>query len=393
MNQHKPNDRYSPFSEHDLAEFEEEGSEYEGNARKTRYIGFCPVCEGHFKCQEERGRYYLVHHGYKRPGDGFIIGDCFGVGREPHEVSPELARDYRDALIPQLGRLQASYANVPQLTFLYFDNWRTNKPERITPEDPRWDRKLDEHKRDLKFRIAETERAIDRMQRHVDTWKRAPLKTVEEEVEQIARQKRERSAQLATESDQKRADLIARVQARIDSAVRNQNMSALSNIYESLCDNYRQKLKVETKQDVLEIIDRSHVWRAFGLMKGDEYIFPHWREHTVANDILRRMSWPRPGEAIPWPSELGDPKTKRRQRPNEHKPNASYYVWVLGGDGLPLQTEGPYGPHDLDGAKTYARIAATEGSHDRAVSCGKDPASSSFDVVRVYRAGTGARAV
>lgn len=172
---HKPNDRYSPFSEHDLEEFEEEGSEYEGNARKTRYIGFCPVCEGHFKCQAEHGRYYLVHHGYKRPGDGFIIGDCFGVGREPHEVSPELARDYRD--------------------------------------------------------------------------------------------------------------------------------------------------------------------------------------------------------------------------PNEHEPNASYYVWVLGGDGLPLQTEGPYGPHDLDGAKTYARIAATEGSHDRAVSCGKDPASSSFDVVRVYRAGTGARAV
>jgi len=77
----------------------------------------------------------------------------------------------------------------------------------------------------------------------------------------------------------------------------------------------------------------------------------------------------------------------------EHQPNAGYYVWVLDAHGLPMQTEGPHGPHDLQGAKTYARIAATEGRHDRAVSRGKDPETPSFTIVRAYRAGSGERLV
>lgn len=361
------------------------------NATKTRYIGFCPVCEGHFKCQSVRGKHLLVHHGYKRPGEGYIIGDCFGVGREPHEVSPNLAIDYRDALIVQLGDLRESHANLPRLTELHVRNWRTNRLERVTIDDPRWRRHFEEHERNLAFQIKETERAVKRTERHIETWERLPLKTVAEEVEEVARQKRERATQLATEREQKRADIIVRVQERIDSAVRNQNQSALGNIYESLCQNYRDKLKVPTNQAVMEIIDRPHVWRAFGLMKGDEYIFPHWRENTVANEILGKMTYPRPGSENPWPSELGEPKTKRRQRPNEHEPNGGYYVWVLSESGVPLQNEGPHGPHDLQGAKTFARIAATEGRHDRAVSLGRDPTTASFEVVRAYRSGSGER--
>jgi hypothetical protein len=73
-----------------------------------------------------------------------------------------------------------------------------------------------------------------------------------------------------------------------------------------------------------------------------------------------------------------------------HIPNASYYVWVLDASGNPM-AEGPYGPHDLEGAKTFARISATEGDHDRAVSRGLDPESPSFEIVRRYRRGTGER--
>ena len=72
------------------------------------------------------------------------------------------------------------------------------------------------------------------------------------------------------------------------------------------------------------------------------------------------------------------------------KPNTGgYYVWVLRGD-TPLD-EGPYGPYDLDQAKSYARISATEGQHDRAVSLGLDAGSSSFEFVRRYQARTGER--
>lgn len=78
---------------------------------------------------------------------------------------------------------------------------------------------------------------------------------------------------------------------------------------------------------------------------------------------------------------------------SQYEANASYYVWVLGGDGLPLQSEGPHGPHDLQSAKTFARIGATEGRHDRAVSRGRDPQAPSFELVRLYRAGSGQRAL
>lgn len=72
-------------------------------------------------------------------------------------------------------------------------------------------------------------------------------------------------------------------------------------------------------------------------------------------------------------------------------PNAtSYWVWVIGGDDRP-KDEGPYGPHDLDGASSYARISATNGAHDRAVSVGKDPRAGGFSIVRRYRRGTGKR--
>jgi len=80
------------------------------------------------------------------------------------------------------------------------------------------------------------------------------------------------------------------------------------------------------------------------------------------------------------------------RRPEEHTPNApgGYYVWVLLHDGTP-KDEGPYGPMGFVAAKDYARIAAQNGTHDRAVSIGLDPAVPSFHIARHYRRGTGER--
>jgi len=71
-------------------------------------------------------------------------------------------------------------------------------------------------------------------------------------------------------------------------------------------------------------------------------------------------------------------------------PNGGYYVWVIGTDGEPL-LEGPYGPHELETAKSLARIGATKGEHDRVVSRGVQPTAPSFEVVRQYKAGSGER--
>lgn len=78
---------------------------------------------------------------------------------------------------------------------------------------------------------------------------------------------------------------------------------------------------------------------------------------------------------------------------SEYSPNSGYYVWVVPPGGDEPLNEGPYGPHTLSSAKTYARISATEGGHDRVVTRGLDAESASFQVVRRYRARTGERLI
>lgn len=68
-----------------------------------------------------------------------------------------------------------------------------------------------------------------------------------------------------------------------------------------------------------------------------------------------------------------------------------YYVWVLLSNGQPKSDEGPYGPYEFLQARSFARISATEGVHDRAVSIGADPQAVNFHVVRIYERGTGSR--
>lgn len=79
------------------------------------------------------------------------------------------------------------------------------------------------------------------------------------------------------------------------------------------------------------------------------------------------------------------------RRARSHTPNASHYVWVLPPGGLAPLSEGPYGPMDLKSACQMARIAATEGTHDRVVSLGLDPEARSFQIERRYAARSGAR--
>lgn len=46
--------------------------------------GLCSCC---FRLQKLDANGNLVHHGYERPGYGYIVGDCYGVGLKPLEVS------------------------------------------------------------------------------------------------------------------------------------------------------------------------------------------------------------------------------------------------------------------------------------------------------------------
>lgn len=75
----------------------EEKAEKENTFDPTDVVntGSCPCCFGLHKMLDNGT---MVHHGFQRPGDGSIYGDCFGVKYKPFEVSNEGTVAYAAAL-------------------------------------------------------------------------------------------------------------------------------------------------------------------------------------------------------------------------------------------------------------------------------------------------------
>lgn len=115
------------------------------------------------------------------------------------------------------------------------------------------------------------------------------------------------------------------------------------------------------------------------------------RQQTAVAQMLRYATDPEKIISLQAKERDLQERVDRLTFPEEHRPNGGYYVWLVKPNGVPLTSEGPYGPHPLKEAKQLARIGATNGAHDRAVTLGRDPGSDSFKIVRLYRRRTGER--
>jgi hypothetical protein len=60
--------------------------------------GTCQACFGVFALKGDK----LVHHGYLRPGDGCIHGDCCGVNHLPYELDVDVTKRWRSRLANEL---------------------------------------------------------------------------------------------------------------------------------------------------------------------------------------------------------------------------------------------------------------------------------------------------
>lgn len=69
---------------------------------KVRRVGQCAVCGRDQKVRLVDGAWVMVHHGFRRPGRGSIVGDCFAVHRAPYEISCQAAVDFRGMLVASL---------------------------------------------------------------------------------------------------------------------------------------------------------------------------------------------------------------------------------------------------------------------------------------------------
>jgi hypothetical protein len=86
--------------------------------------GTCQVCLMHFAVRGQvrsGGKMSLVKHGYKRPGVGWLVGECKGTGHPPFELDCQLTRQWRDLLrdvaVPDIRATIAGLVNRTINTF------------------------------------------------------------------------------------------------------------------------------------------------------------------------------------------------------------------------------------------------------------------------------------
>lgn len=272
-----------------------------------RYVGFCPVCERDIKVL--RGT--LVHHGYRRPGHGEIVGDCPGVGYQPFELSTDAAQAYRDGLLREGRDLERMLREAPSLTEITEYSRLRGSSIVYTRDDPSFPRRLEAYTRGLRMKQEHVSVEVARMDRLIADWKPKALTEVNEEQEHRTRETKrdERQAQLQSKREEARATAIERLKSRVDSAVRNQNLVALANIFEDGALGLAQKLRIR-RAEALHLIDRDHVWSALKLLTAEGYVGlrePDGRRNRTLAALTDSAYRP-----MPWPPELGTPKRRRQ---------------------------------------------------------------------------------
>lgn len=260
----------------------------------TRFIGLCPVCEGNFKLANGK----LVHHGYERPGDGMIHGDCFTVGMEPHETSPKAAEEFRTLCRAKLvgaksylARLQAGEiksiiksspwsktATIYTAESMTVKNLVTGE-EKVTTgivAEYEFKQTLESSIRETEFEIRGIEGHIARMDGHLKDWAPKPLLTFDESVSALKAAK-EAAKGVRTTARKARIDAkVASYQKRIDSAYSRFQKgvlvakSTLADIFESSTHAWHS-LGFKSHSELLAVIDRNAIWTGFGLLLDAPY--------------------------------------------------------------------------------------------------------------------------
>lgn len=257
----------------------------------ARYLGTCPVCAGEYKLVDGRT---MVHHGYKRPGHGAIVGDCYAVAALAYELSCEATKNYRELVQARLDSEKGLLVRLTSGQITKLARMRTGSTIEIVEVhagEPDFPRMLASKVAEVEWEIRALTREVARLTAMVDSWVLSPVKMVHEEA---AKKAAERADSRATKAAEKVEKLRARVegfQKRIDSAVRRKNASALATIFESITHNLRTQLG-GSKGDALAAVGRDNVWIALGFVLADG---------TLAD---RKALWAVESASFSWPADL-----------------------------------------------------------------------------------------
>jgi len=139
-------------------------------SRDLNNTGTCPVCLGVFKRARDGG---MVHHGFERPGDGEIHGDCFGVGYQPWELEPTGLKLFLELkLQPVVLQLQEDLEDLESgnVKSLFVPSARSFSLKEILRSHPSFDYELDRAIWNCRARLWSSAAHCVRVQERLVTW-------------------------------------------------------------------------------------------------------------------------------------------------------------------------------------------------------------------------------
>ncbi len=149
--------------------------------------GVCPVCFGDYVVTFKGipGTPEMVHHGYQRPGHGYIVGDCHGVAFEPFEVSCKGTESWLAILKSTLADRQKSVRGLPALTEVtvqdgskYIDHRWVPQRKLLKKGEPGFDDAIAGVKRNLEQDIRHLGQDIKEYAHKIATWQPATFPRV-----------------------------------------------------------------------------------------------------------------------------------------------------------------------------------------------------------------------
>jgi hypothetical protein len=142
---------------------------FEKSAPRTREsTGSCPVCFQNIKIKDGR----MVLHGYRRPGHGSTVGNCFGVGYPPFELDVKGTKAFlEEDLVPKYESAKKGndLAEADKIDSI------PKKNGEIRRGDFRWDYELRSYKMYLKQKLEVAEETKKAFEKLVANWKERPL--------------------------------------------------------------------------------------------------------------------------------------------------------------------------------------------------------------------------
>lgn len=141
-------------------------------------IGTCAICSNQQVVRNGK----MVLHGYQRPGYGYIVGDCFGVGYDPIETSAEACIAYLPVLDGHKTRTETYLGKLEAGEIVEFSeshrNYRTGQTEKtvIRQGDAKFTAKLRAVIRETKDQITKIKADMVEIQRRIDAWKPGKLR-------------------------------------------------------------------------------------------------------------------------------------------------------------------------------------------------------------------------